>query len=338
MKRLTARLFMLLLSCAASVSIKAQDGSATWVTVSPKGEQFSVQMPKSPARSRQQNSYGGLSVDALVYKAAQGNTSYAVWSLKNLNYSKAQPPETEDYLDACAELVWESLLKPERDRIPQEPGHEASMSYVAGLAERAFPGREYRIRLDTIQGVANLYVSGESLYVLMVLNAQPSAPNTLRFLNTFADRTKPPLLPVPATIKVDPALVPPGRSGEGIGPGRGGGTSSPDNRQPLTPAEINDPNKVFNTRQVTQKARIVSRPEPMYTESARKFGVTGTVVLRAVFSNDGEVKNIKVVKGLPHGLTQTAVLAARRMKFLPAQIDGRPVSQYIQIEYNFNLY
>jgi TonB family protein len=338
MKRLTAALFMLLLACAASVSTKAQGGDAAWLTVSPKGERFSVQMPESPAKNRQQNSYGGLTVNALVYKATQDKTSYALWSLKNLNYSGANPPETEEYLDACAELVWESLLKPERDRIPQEPGHVASMSYVTGLSDGAFPGREYTIRLDTIQGVANLYVSGESLYVLMVLNALPSAPDTLRFLNSFADSTKPPRLPVPATIVVDPALFPPDRGSGGIGPGRGGGTSSADNRQPPTAAELNDPNKVFNTRQVSQKARIITRPEPMYTESARKFGVTGTIVLRAVFAQDGEVKNIKVMKRLPHGLTEVAIMVARQIKFLPAQIDGRPVSQYIQIEYNFNLY
>ena len=336
MKRLTIALFMLLLSGAASVSTKAQGGE--WVTVAPKGEQFSIQMPKSPAKNKQQHSYGGLTVNALVYKAAQGNTTYAVWSLKNLNYSKAQPTETEVYLDACAELVWESLLKPERDRIPQEPGHNARMTYMTELADRAFPGREYTILLDKVQGITNLYVSGESLYVVMVLNTQPSAPDTLRFLNSFADRTKPPSLPVPATIKVDPAILTPGGTGQGIGPGRGGGVSSNDNRQPPTAAEINDPNKVFTTRQVTQKARIISRPEPMYTESARKFGVTGTVVLRAVFSSDGQVTNVKVVKRLPHGLTDVAIMAARRIRFIPAQIDGRPVQQYIQIEYNFNLY
>jgi len=308
------------------------------VTVAPQGEQFTVQMPRSPAKNRQQNSYGGLTVNALIYKTTQGNTTYAVWSLKNLNYSVANQPETNEYLDACAELIWEALLKPERDVIPQEPGHEASMSYITELSERAFPGREYTIRLDAIQGVTNLYVSGRSLYVLMVLNAPPSAPNTLRFLNSFADRSKPSRLPVPATITVDPLLFPPGGRGEGTGPGRGGDTGSTDNRQPPTAAEINDPNKVFTTRQVEQKARILARPEPMYTESARKFSVTGTVLLRAVFAKDGKVKNIRVIKRLPHGLTDVAVMAARRIRFIPAQIDARPVSQYIQIEYNFNLY
>jgi TonB family protein len=99
-----------------------------------------------------------------------------------------------------------------------------------------------------------------------------------------------------------------------------------------------DYNKTFSPREVTVKARILSRPEPQYTEDARKNQVSGTVVLRAVFSSSGQVTNIRTVSGLPHGLTERAIAAARQIRFTPAMKDGRAVSQYIQIEYNFNLY
>jgi TonB family protein len=112
--------------------------------------------------------------------------------------------------------------------------------------------------------------------------------------------------------------------GGGAGGGGGGGGD--------------DPNKVYTTKDVTSKARILSRPEPLYTEAARRNQVPGTVILRAVFSAGGSVTNIKAVKGLPDGLTEKAIAAARQIKFVPAQKDGRSVSQYIQIEYNFNLY
>jgi TonB family protein len=93
----------------------------------------------------------------------------------------------------------------------------------------------------------------------------------------------------------------------------------------------------FPAQDVDQKARILARPEPRYTEEARANSVTGTVVLRAVFSASGEVTNVHLVSGLPDGLTEKAVEAAFGIKFLPAVKDGRPVSQYIQIEYNFSL-
>lgn len=94
----------------------------------------------------------------------------------------------------------------------------------------------------------------------------------------------------------------------------------------------------FNPREVTVKARILDKPEPTYTEAARKAGVTGTVVIKGVFSSSGEVKNLVVVRALGYGLTSKAVQAARRIRFTPAGKEGRPVSMYVQMEYNFNLY
>ena len=95
---------------------------------------------------------------------------------------------------------------------------------------------------------------------------------------------------------------------------------------------------VFSAKGVTVKARILSKPEPAYTQSARAAGVTGKVVLRAVFSADGTVKHFLVVKSLPYGLTEASLAAARKIKFVPASVEGKPVSMYIQLEYNFNIF
>jgi TonB family protein len=95
---------------------------------------------------------------------------------------------------------------------------------------------------------------------------------------------------------------------------------------------------IYPPSELTTKAKILFRPEPQYTEDARHEQVKGTVVLRAVFAADGTVQHILVVHSLPNGLTEAAVKAARKIKFLPAIKDGHPVSQFIQIEYNFNLY
>jgi len=87
-----------------------------------------------------------------------------------------------------------------------------------------------------------------------------------------------------------------------------------------------------------QRARVLSKPEPQYTEDARKNQVTGTVVLRVVFASSGEVVQIRAVRSLPFGLTERAIAAARQIKFEPAMLDGRAVSVSMQLEYNFNLY
>jgi TonB family protein len=97
-------------------------------------------------------------------------------------------------------------------------------------------------------------------------------------------------------------------------------------------------NRIFKENEVNMRARILSRPQPLYTAEAREKGITGKVVLRAVFTSDGKVTNIRTISGLPFGLTERAMEAARQIRFSPALKDGRPVSQYTQIEYEFNSY
>jgi TonB family protein len=56
-----------------------------------------------------------------------------------------------------------------------------------------------------------------------------------------------------------------------------------------------------------------------------------------IYAN-GEVTNIQVVSGLPDGLNERAMAAAKQIKFIPAMKDGPAVSMYMRLEYNFNLY
>src|ERR1043165_2293 len=90
--------------------------------------------------------------------------------------------------------------------------------------------------------------------------------------------------------------------------------------------------------EVEQRARLLAKPEPQYTEEARRNQVSGTVTLRAIFSSTGEVVQIRALNTLPFGLTERAIAAARQIKFVPAMKDGHPVSVRMQLEYNFNLY
>ncbi len=99
-----------------------------------------------------------------------------------------------------------------------------------------------------------------------------------------------------------------------------------------------DPDRVLTPSQVESRARVISKPEPQYTEAARRNQITGTVVLRVIFTRSGEVTNIRAVSSLPEGLTEKAIAAAREIRFVPATKYGRPVSVYMQLEYNFNLY
>jgi TonB family protein len=80
---------------------------------------------------------------------------------------------------------------------------------------------------------------------------------------------------------------------------------------------------------------IVYREKAKYTEEARDKGVAGTVVLNVVFTADGKITNVRVVKGLPDGLTEKAIEAALKIRFNPAVKDGAPVSVSGNLEFTF---
>jgi protein TonB len=111
----------------------------------------------------------------------------------------------------------------------------------------------------------------------------------------------------------------------GAGAGAGGGGAS-------------DTNRIFTVKDVTRRAVIVSRPEPIYTDEARKNQITGTVTLRLVLNANGTVTNVVALSRLPDGLTEKAIEAARRIQFTPAERDGCKVSQYATINDNFSIY
>jgi TonB family protein len=113
----------------------------------------------------------------------------------------------------------------------------------------------------------------------------------------------------------------------------------------LTSAQIGNPqaspkpdaDRIYKGKEVDKKVSVKKKPEPSYTKEARAHGVEGTVVLRCVFTSTGQVTNIHVVAGLPDGLTESAIEAAKKIKFIPATKDGHPVSMWMELQYNFHL-
>jgi TonB family protein len=104
-------------------------------------------------------------------------------------------------------------------------------------------------------------------------------------------------------------------------------------------AQADDEDQPQTGQEVSKRAVIKSKPNPGYPPEARGYGVRGVVKLRIILGSDGKVRDkIEVLEGLPHGVTEEAIKAARRIAFEPAQKDGRPVSQYVTVIYHFNLY
>ena len=98
------------------------------------------------------------------------------------------------------------------------------------------------------------------------------------------------------------------------------------------PAQTNQPS------QSPESPKYLSRPPVSYTDAARKNNTQGVVKLRVTFKKNGEIGEIKVVQGLPDGLSEQAVEAAKKIKFEPARRNGKPVTVTKIIRYTFTLY
>ena len=308
MRLLVPVAFSLLLAAIVPQAM-AQDQNPEWVEVSPDGESFHVSMPNPP--KVEPEIVGALSGHRYVTLAS--GATYTVWSMRNASYRVSQ--DMDAYLDTTAELIWDGLLKPAREQLDAKDRVFAWMGYERELPPEGVPGREYTVRLNDVAGTAEFFVVREHLYVLLVMGNLGADLPKEKFFASFRASTSSPAISS-MTKPIENVINGPGPSSIGV----------------------EDYGRVFTGREVTQKVRILEKPEPTYSENARRFSVQGTVVLRAVFSKDGEVTNIKVVSKLPHGLTQRSIDAARAIRFTPAMKDGQPVSMWMELQYNFNLY
>jgi outer membrane biosynthesis protein TonB len=107
--------------------------------------------------------------------------------------------------------------------------------------------------------------------------------------------------------------------------------------KPAAP-KIVDGERIYTSKEVDQKVQVLRKPSPSFSRDARRKMTRGYVVLRAILAADETVKHIEIITGLPDGLSEKAIEAARQIKFKPALKDGKPVSTWIEVEYGFYVY
>ena len=88
---------------------------------------------------------------------------------------------------------------------------------------------------------------------------------------------------------------------------------------------------------VEELPEAITRVPPVYPDSAREAGVSGTVMLQALVCACGEVSDIRVVQSVPL-LDQSAIDAVRRWYFKPAATGGEAVAVWVHIPVKFTLH
>jgi periplasmic protein TonB len=111
-------------------------------------------------------------------------------------------------------------------------------------------------------------------------------------------------------------------SGRGLGPGSIAGTGG----------------GVFRVGGGVSAPVVIYKPEPEYSEEARKVKHQGVVLLQVIVGADGRPREMRVVRPLGMGLDEKALDAVKTWRFEPAKKDGVPVAVVVNIEVGFNLY
>ncbi len=118
-------------------------------------------------------------------------------------------------------------------------------------------------------------------------------------------------------------------SGGGVGPGRGGGYG------PGEGGGIGG--GAYRVGGGVSAPVPLYKPEPEYSEEARKAKFQGTVVLSIVVDEKGLPRNLKIVRALGLGLDEKAIEAVQKWRFRPGNKDGKPVAVLATVEVNFRL-
>lgn len=83
--------------------------------------------------------------------------------------------------------------------------------------------------------------------------------------------------------------------------------------------------------------KVLTRVDPIYPAEAKAARIQGVVIVEATISPTGAVESARVIKGLPLGLDEAALLAVRQWTFQPAMKDGQPVGVVYSLVTNFKL-
>jgi TonB family protein len=76
---------------------------------------------------------------------------------------------------------------------------------------------------------------------------------------------------------------------------------------------------------VESPVEITFKPKPAYTSEARDKKIEGEVQLEVVFSAAGQIRVLRVIRGLGFGLDENARAAAAQIRFHPGTRNGSPV-------------
>ncbi len=274
-----------------------------WQTFSPQFDEFSVETPMVMSQDGDNEPKSSRK----FYGAIDGVYVYVF----------SDPVKTQSYYKTVRDIL--GKIGQSGDVLPEEVGTSDSVSFKDTFGYWHSPTT---LRTET------------RVYTAQTVTLEEKNEVASHFIKSFGIRPRPQFVqhaesaaePKSVELKVAP-VGQSGGQGSGRGSGSGTGSGSSIGVTPVAPASGQ-----------TSGMKILSKARPSYTDMARFYVISGTVMLRVTFLGSGEIGSITAVTKAPFGLTERAVDAARRITFEPAYRNGSPQAVSKQIEYSFSIY
>jgi protein TonB len=97
-----------------------------------------------------------------------------------------------------------------------------------------------------------------------------------------------------------------------------------------------EPVKRVRISQGVTQGMLISKIPPKYPTIALAARVTGVVLLKAIISRDGEIKELQAVSGHPL-LVPAAIESVKQWRYRPYLLNGEPVEVETNITVTFQI-
>jgi TonB family protein len=333
-------LVVLMLAPASIVSAQSPVKTVEWEILRPDGEDFSVQMPKGSTAQSGKEPYHKFELNTNTYiSEVKNGPIFAVVSLSGIKSNPAMYTEAErlnSYVDAFKNLF------PPRLR---GKGAVAKLTLVGEKVLQGHPGREYRLTVrnplpsntaavgfSEVSGTVRMVATRKRFYAVVFLDNKKDDEVQEQFFTSFiipekTTQTAAAQPPTPQQVEAnnETTSAPSADAAAAEAPSAGSGGEANDaprtkKRGPISGGVLN--------------GKAISLPQPDYPAAAKAAGASGTVVVRIIIDEQGNVISAQAVSG-PAPLQQASINAALQAKFAPTLLVGEPVQVTGIITYTF---
>lgn len=333
--RISALIVLFTAGLLSAVSAQSLANRSEWETLRPEGEEFTVSIPKGSTFDSGKQPYHKMELNTRMYISnTKGGPVFAVVSLSGIKSNPAAYTEMQrfnSYVDAFKNLFSAKV---------RGPSATAKLTLVGDKALQGNLGREYRMTIGDLSGLAQTFITKKRFYAVVYLNTKKEEALQEQFLSSFLLPEKTAESSAAVASQEAPAAAQNEQAATPAAKKPSSGAEAPAS-EPTVAATTDAGSEASNAATVPGKGRpiqggvlngkAISFPKPEHPAQA---DAAGTVVVQVVVDEQGNVISAQAASG-PASLQQSSVNAAMQAKFSPTLLMGEPVKVAGVLIYRF---